>query len=421
MKQDFGTGNVILAFGSSSIRLDLTNTHYDMILPPDVYPLEYPGSVARKAIQNRLLQIRPSVGSSVAIAINDKTRPVQYDILLPPLLEELSNVGFKDKDILFFVSSGTHIPASDTEIASILPDEIISRFKVIPHNCDDISSMVELGSTSFGTRVLVNRLFFQSFLKILVGNIEPHHFMGYSGGNKTAAIGLTSRETISHNHSFLISPNAVTGSYEKNPCRLDVEEIGSMIKSDFALNAVLNAKKEIVSILFDDPVAVMRKGIPISVKTSQTDVRDKYDLVIVSAGGYPKDINLYQAHKAVTNAMTITRQNGHVILVAECRDGAGSKSFIDFLIDVPDPTSAINKFAKLGFQIGAHKAFLIARQLLNAKISLFSSMDSSFTRSLLIDPVSLEDIKIIVQKAAEENQRIAILPYGVTTVPNLTM
>ncbi len=128
---------------------------------------------------------------SAVIAINDKTRPVPHQDLLPPLLSRLEMLGLPPESILLLIATGTHLPMPPDEYARILPPEVIARYPILSHDCDDSANLVERGVTQRGTPVWVNRHFDQADLRIAVGNIEPHHFMGFSGGAKTAAVGLT--------------------------------------------------------------------------------------------------------------------------------------------------------------------------------------------------------------------------------------
>jgi nickel-dependent lactate racemase len=256
-------------------------------------------------------------------------------------------------------------------------------------------------------------------IKILLGSIEPHHFMGYSGGVKTAVIGLASRETIRRNHAMLTSPLATTGSFAANPCRIDVEEMGDMAGIDLCLNVVLDTDKNIRAAFFGNPREVVKQGIDFSKIISQVSVGNYYDLVIVSCGGYPKDINLYQAQKAVSNAAMITADGGEVILMAECREGHGSDPYYDFMQGLNSYEEVIDKFNHDGFKIGPHKAFLIARQLKRIQISVVSNMSDQLTRKLLLTPLTRDQVIKKIQAASMRGQKVAFLPFGVSTVPRL--
>ncbi len=163
-------------------------------------------------------------------------------------------------------------------------------------------SLVALGETRRGTPVTVNRDFLQADLRIVVGNIELHPFMGMSGGVKSAAIGLAGRATIDTNHRMMTHPSARPGSVEDNVIRQDTEEIGEMIGVHFALNAILNDRREVVTALAGSPAAVMKHGVPVAQDLFQVRIPHLFDLVLASPGGHPKDINFYQAQKGLSNA-----------------------------------------------------------------------------------------------------------------------
>lgn len=246
-----------------------------------------------------------SGAETVAIAVNDITRQVPHQYLLPPLMDWLERLGIADQAITFYIAVGTHPPLKQEDFQKILPPEILNRYKVLSHDSEDKQGLIYLGKTRLGTPVWSNRDYVKADVKIVVGNIEAHQFAGFSGGVKTAAIGLAGFETINHNHTLMIDPDSKIGQYEKNPVRQDIEEIGQKIGIDLALNAILNHKKEIVQVLAGDPVAVMKSGVPISRQVCQVAVTEPYSLLISSPGGHPKDINVYQSQKALSSAVMI--------------------------------------------------------------------------------------------------------------------
>lgn len=247
-----------------------------------------------------------------------------------------------------------------------------------------------------------------------------HHFAGYSGGVKSAAIGLGGRETINANHALLMDPLSSVGNYDNNPLRKDIESIGKMIKVDLSLNAILDEQKKIISVFFGRPVDVMREGIKVVKENSQVPIDSKFDLVIASAGGYPKDINLYQSQKAMTHASLFCKKGGSIMLAAECRDGVGSSGFMNFMQGVTNIHEVIRKFQLKGFSVGPHKAFQIARLLENYKIFLHSSLPDDSVSSLLLQPVHVNDSDIL--KLIPEyplNAKIAVLPFATACIPKI--
>jgi nickel-dependent lactate racemase len=302
----------------------------------------------------------------------------------------------------------------------LVPLEIQAGWRILSHDCDDQANLVYLGKTSRGTPVWINRIFMEADIRIVVGDIEPHHFMGFSGGAKGAGIGLAGRETINANHAMLIDPCADIGIYLENPMRMDLEEIGDLIDIHLVVNAVLNHKKEIVEVFAGRPREVMLAGIPVSLQVCATRISEPYEIVVASAGGYPKDINLYQSQKAISHAALFARKGGTIIVAAECREGSGSEGFEAFMRGMRSFTEVEEKFKAMGFQIGPHKAYQLARQAAHYSIYLYSSIPPKKVRAYLLNPVT--DISETVSqclKDAPENPRIAILPYATTTLPRL--
>ena len=363
-----------------------------------------------------------SLPNKVAIAINDKTRPVPHYELLRPLVKRLNSWDVHNSNIVFIIASGTHPPMHSSEFPAILPDEFLSSgHPIIAHDCDDQSELVYLGNTPAETPVWVNKTFYEADLRIVIGNLEPHHFMGFSGGVKTASVGLCGRETIQHNHAFITHPNARLGCYHENPMRQDVEEIGKMIGVHYAVNAILDKDKKLIYALAGDPVAVMVAGIPLSQEVCQVPVTKKYDIVIASCGGSPKDINLYQAQKAQTNASLITKECGTIILIAQCPEGVGSEGYWQFMQDVHSTDEAIMKFNNTKFEIGPHKAFLFARIAKRLQTILVSDLPQDVVKKLLLKPAL--DVNAALQQAldsAPSTPSVAVLPYAVATVPLAT-
>ncbi|HEY9077136.1 MAG TPA: nickel-dependent lactate racemase [Anaerolineaceae bacterium] len=355
---------------------------------------------------------------SVVITVNDKTRPVPNHLILPPLLDLLSQAGIPDEHITLMIATGTHQPMRKDEFSQVLPQDIVDRYPIISHNCDNENNLKYLGITSSGTPVWVNRQFHAADLKIVTGSIEPHHFQGYSGGAKSASVGVCGRKTINHNHAMMLDGNARMGVYDSNPTRQDVEEIGDILGIHFALNVVMNTEKDIVEAFFGTPREVMKAGIPVAQKVYETPINGKYDLVIASAGGHPKDINLYQAQKGLTHASLLTRDGGVVILTAACPEGSGSESFEAFMEGLKSYQDVFDKFKNDGFKVGPHKAFQIARDANRVKVILLSDIPDPLVEKFLLFPA--HDPQMALMHALDSlppQPRIAIMPKATSTIP----
>ncbi len=325
-----------------------------------------------------------------AIAVNDKTRPVPHGVLLPPLLARLEAAGYAPDSVTLLIATGAHAPMPRDEFGQVIPPEILARYTVISNDADDPAGLVHLGQTTRGAPVWANRRFVEADLRIVVGDIEPHQFQGFSGGVKSAAIGLAGKATISANHAMMTDPAAQIGRYDDNPCRQDVEEIGRMMGVDYALNAILDEERRIIHVLAGDPVDVMRAGVPLVRDIYQVPVAEPFDLVIASPGGHPKDINLYQAQKALAHAALVTRDRGAVIVAAACPEGAGSRGYERWMDD-PRMTSheaVLARYAGEGFRIGPHKAYLLSRDAQRVHLTFVTEMAPDLAARYLLNPAA---------------------------------
>jgi len=392
----------------------------EVLEPAAAEPARDPEAEVEAALE--AVALAPYRGGGCAIAINDRTRPVPHQWMLPPLLRRLERAGVPDGEILFVIASGTHAPMPAAQLGEVVPPEMLARFRVISHDAHDDAGLVQLGETSRGTPVWVNRDYAARALRVVVGVIEPHQFVGFSGGVKSAAIGLAGYATITHNHSMMSQALAEIGRYDDNPCRQDIEEIGARIGIHLALNVILGDGKRIIRALAGPPVDVMRAGIPLVRRINQVEVSAPFDLMIVSPGGHPKDVNLYQAQKALAHAALVTRPGGTVLLAAACPDGTGSEAYDAWMAD-PAMTShaaVLDRFAREGYRIGPHKAFQISRDASRFTVRWHSELPPALAARLLLDPVP--DVQAAIARAIAElrpGSRIGLMPRANATIPVL--
>ncbi|MDY6846122.1 MAG: nickel-dependent lactate racemase, partial [Chloroflexota bacterium] len=414
-----------LPYGKSQLTFEVDSKFYvESILPNPAQGLDNPEYAIRNALENPLGDTTLDDfrrAKSVGIVINDKTRPVPHPNPVISLLDYLDDLGFPRKSIRLFIGYGTHAPMGKNELQTILPLFVIENYEIITHNCDH-SPMVDLGKTKFNTPIKINRDYYSCDVKITVGNIEPHHFMGFSGGVKTAAIGLAGRETITANHAMLIDNMAQSGHYHQNPLRRDIEEIGQKIKIDLCLGSILVEDKQLLKVYFGHPKAVMLEAIPKVREIFGAKVTSPFDLVIASPGGYPKDINFYQAEKGLTHAARITKDGGWVILIAECSEGSGSTTYEEYASRAESNQAIINDFKNGFFKIGPHKAYQIAREAARVNIILISDVPPGKVKGWKLTPGNPKELSKIIKHCTSNlltKARIGILPAASRTMTEL--
>ena len=392
-----------------------------LIEPRAVAGLPDPAAAVAQALAEALAQGLLNKPGTTAIAISDATRPVPNQLLLPPLLDVLHARGVSDDDIAIIVGTGNHRPAQPAEFPQLVGDEIARRYRVCSHVYDDPSQLVRLGETSRATPVVINRTFAEADTRIIVGMIDPHQFVGYTGGCKGAFIGLAGAETITANHSMLSDPAARLGVCAGNPVREDIDELTDFLSIDLAVNVVLNTANEAVRVFAGDPHEVLAAAVPLVREVCETAIPNPMDVVIASPGGYPKDINLYQAQKALAHACELVRPGGSVILVAECREGAGDDLYEAWMAAAETPQDVVTRFDREGFRMGAHKAFLFARSLLKARTYLVASgVAPAQARKLHLTPApTIADALAAALRETNGVPRIGIMPRASSTIPRI--
>ena len=359
-------------------------------------------------------------GDKVAIIVDDFTRPAPSHLMVPPILEELNNAGVKNEDITIIFACGTHRPVTDEEARRLLGEEIVGKIKYVSHNCS-AKDHVYVGTTkTHGTKVYLNRIFVEADVKILTGDVGLHYYAGYGGGRKSILPGISSCETIQHNHAMLLHKNAHTGILEGNPIHEDMMEAAELAKIDFILNVVLNSKGEIVRAFAGDWRKAFYEGVKLVDEMYKVPVERKADIVVVSCGGHPFDIDLYQAYKAVDGALEVVKRGGVIVWVAECSEGYGNQVFYEWMQKYRT-LKEVERAIKRKFKLGGHKAYYLLKALEKAKIILVSVMPDYYAMDIFKLRTSRSVNEAIDEafRIAGKNAKVWAIPYGNITEPVL--
>jgi len=404
-------------YGRDQIVLDLPG---DRLV--GVYqPRERPGASDLRAeveralampVHSHLLRDLAQGRRSAAIVVDDASRSVPNAELLPPIVDEVRAGGVALSEITVIVATGLHRPSTERELEAArgeLPVRIVS------HRSDSEADLVSLGTTSLGQEIKLNRAFLSADLKILIGDVEYHQFCGYGGGAKSVYPGIADAEAIRHNHSMMEVEGAGPGRWEDNPVRQEIEEVGRMAGVDFSLSVVMNSRKEVVQATAGHVVDAFLAGTRAVDEMYRIEVPEAVDLVIASAGGHPKDIDLYQAQKALTAGRRIVRKGGKVAVVAECPEGHGSEMFDRWMREAKSVQDIVERI-RAQFVMGGHKAYQFAREILWADVSLLSALSPGQVRSYFMTPLGgARDLMELAERAGT----IAALPQATLTLAEI--
>lgn len=358
--------------------------------------------------------VRP--GEKIAIVTSDITRPCPTYRIMPALLDELYAAGCRTEDITLVFALGSHRPHTPEEMRKLAGERAFQEVRCVD---SDRADCVHMGTTDCGTPVDITRVVAEADRRICLGNIEYHYFAGYSGGAKAIMPGVSTREAIQANHRMMVRPEAHAGNLEDNPLRMDLEQAAAICGVDFIVNVVLDEHKQIVRAVAGDLVKAHREGCRFLDGMYLKELDARADIVLVSQGGAPKDLNLYQTQKALDNAKHAVKPGGTIILIGSCKEGLGEKVFEEWMLSAPTPESMIERIGR-DFQLGGHKAAAIAMVLQNAEIELVSELDPDFVKRIFLKPASSaqEALDRAFARLGEDATVLA-MPYGGSTLPRV--
>lgn len=358
--------------------------------------------------------VRP--GEKIAVITSDITRPMPTRKVMPALLDELYAAGVKPEDITLVFALGSHRSQTDEERRRLAGERAWNEIRCVDCDPDDC---VHLGVTSAGTPVDITRVVAEADRRICLGNVEYHYFAGYSGGAKAIMPGCSTRAAIQSNHSMMVRAEAAAGNLKTNPVRRDIEEAAALCGIDYILNVVLGEHKEILRAAAGDVTLAHRELCAFLDKIYLNELPQAADIVLVSQGGAPKDLNLYQTQKALDNARHAVRQGGIIILIGSCREGLGERVFEQWMTTSPSPEAMIERIGR-DFQLGGHKAAAIAITLQKAKIFLVSELEDNFVRSIFLTPQP--SAQAALEQAFRElggDASVLAMPFGGSTLPRV--
>lgn len=319
--------------------------------------------------------------SKVAIVVDDSTRKTPSEVMLLSVLAELNSAGVKDENVTVIFGCGTHRAVKPDEAEELIGKEAIKRLKFVSHCCTD-PELVYVGTTkTHGNKVYINRIFAEADVRVLLGDVNYHYYAGYGGGRKSVLPAVSGEITIKQNHALMVSSNAKAGNLQDNPVHIDMTEAARLAKVDFILNIVENKEGKIVRAFAGDLEAAFLEAVKLVDEMYRVYVDRRAEIVVVSSGGHPADINLYQACKGLDNALDVVKRGGVIILVAECLEGHGNQVFYDWMSRLGDQKT-VEKEIKRNFLIGGHKAYYLLKALQNHPLILVSTLPDFYATSI---------------------------------------
>jgi nickel-dependent lactate racemase len=314
---------------------------------------------------------------------------------------------------------------TDEEQETVVGKKVAQRLALYNHDAADTDQLVTLGTTRRGTQVAINRRAAEADKLLVTGTISFHYLAGFGGGRKSIIPGIASYETCVANHLLTIDPKekgrhpgARTGMLQGNPMHEDMIEACGQLPPAFLLNTILSPEKKIVHLVAGDLNEAFYRGCDVVKKRCTRIISQPADLVIVSCGGYPKDINFIQAHKTVDYAMNALRPGGVMIVVAACGEGIGNADFLEW-IKYARPDEMIPALGE-DFQINGQTAYATLVKAQQAHILLLSELSDAVVQEMSMVPVhSMEEALSKAYGMLGTKPTTYVIPSGSVTLPLL--
>ncbi|MFN0278261.1 MAG: nickel-dependent lactate racemase [Pyrinomonadaceae bacterium] len=406
-----------LKYGKSSISFDYDEKRFE-ILGQAIQTSPLSDAEIGERLDNPLdsprLDELVKARQSVLIVVPDATRQTGCAAVVNLVVRRLIANGTAPHDIRIIFATGIHRKATEEEKASILTPFIAQRIKTLDHDPRDLMQLIRLGETTNGIPIELNRALTEYDHVIIIGGVTFHYFAGFTGGRKLICPGLASTRTVSETHRLAFDcerktrrDGVETGQLDGNAVNEAFMEIVEKIEPSFAISTIVNDAGEIVDIFCGHWRASHRAACEAYAEQHTIRVPEKRDLVIVSCGGYPFDINLIQAHKALEAASQTCTDGGTIVLLAECADGLGRNDFLKWFD--AENSEALAEMLCQKYQVNGQTAWSLLKKAERFDIRIATSLGASQVQKMKLKRIDLATLTSLV---AETKQSGYIFPTG---------
>ena len=360
-------------------------------------------------------------GESVLVVVPDATRQTACASVVNLLVRRLIANGTMPFNIRIIFATGIHRKVTDEEKRELLTPFIFQRISTLDHNVKDLRRLAGLDSKQFvnfgeidGAPIELNRALTEHDHVIIIGGVTFHYFAGFTGGRKLICPGLASSATVSATHALAFDcaiksrrAGVGAGLLDGNAVHEAFMEVAAKINPSFAVNTVTNDKGEATAIFCGDWREAHRAACDFYASHHTLEINEKRDLVIVSGGGAPFDLNMIQAHKALETAAAACNDGGTIAFLAECADGLGRHDFLSWFEAENSDKLAENLCAR--YQVNGQTAWSLLRKAERFNVQIVTSLTEDETRPMRLHKArSLEETLNDLDKTTKGY----ILPFG---------
>src|SRR2546421_2720402 len=390
-----------LGYGRGSIDFDYDAAQFDVLARPqsETRPLSDAeiGAAIDAPIDSPPLEDQIAAGDRVLIVVSDATRATGSAQIINLLVRRLIQNGVSSGDIAIIFATGIHRAVRAEEKAELLTPFIAQRIRTIDHDAYRPAQLMQVGVTVSGAPVELNRALKDFSRVILTGAVGFHYFAGFTGGRKAICPGLASARTIEATHMLAmdfelggrragVGAGLLKGSAVNEAC----ESVATIIDPAFLVNAIVDERGRVEQVFGAHWRAAHALACDVYSSAHARRIDSKRELVIVSCGGSPYDINMIQAHKALDMAAQGCVDGGSIILLAECRDGLGRADFLKWF-DSPDSRTLETRL-KDAYEVNGQTAWALLTKTERFRVHIVTELgDDEVRRMHMVPARSLDE------------------------------
>jgi len=415
---------VELAYGRRSFTFDFDDAQFSVLDTETVRasPLSdfEVGAAFDAPIASSPLDEIAGTNDSVLIVVSDATRATASAQVVNLLVRRLVQSGVSPAQMAVIFATGIHRPVSDKEKLELLSPFIVQRLRILAHDAYDQTQLIALGNTESGMTVEVNSALREFSHVVVIGGITFHYFAGFTGGRKSVCPGLASAQTIEATHMLALDfetggrrAGVRAGLLDGNPVHEACEGVARLVAPSWAINTIVDEQKRAVKMFCGDWRLAHRAACEYYLDQYSVNISKQHDIVIASCGGFPHDINLIQAHKALDMAALACKDGGTIILLAECSDGLGRPDFLKWFEE--NDSRALAARLVNGYEVNGQTAWALLTKAERFRVCLISELPRADVQKMRMRPV-----QTIAEALAQATGGSGlIMPRGAAVLPRI--
>jgi len=412
-----------LGYGRSTISFDYDPARFEVLAPDEraSHPLSDVeiGAALDSPIDSPPLEELFSAGDRVLIVASDATRATGSAQIVNLLVRRLIENGAQPGDIAIIFATGIHRAVRADEKAELLTPFIAQRISTLDHDAYDATQLIQLGVTEHGAPAQVNRALREFDKIILTGAVGFHYFAGFTGGRKSICPGLAAAHTIESTHMLALDferggrrEGVGAGRLNGNAVHEECERVAAMIDPAFSINAIVDERGRCEKVFAGHWRTAHARACEDYAAGHSVRIPEKRELVVVSCGGSPYDINLIQAHKALDMAASACADDGLIVFLAECLDGLGRTDFLKWFES--DNSRALENRLREAYEVNGQTAWSLLTKAERFRVRIITKLPDDEVRRMRILPVNSIDEAL---RNLEPDARGYIMPRGAALLP----